>query len=171
MPRLSTFMIETPEQLRAVADPLRQRLMQALSEPKSIKGAALEIGEPVTKLYHHVDQLERAGLIEVVEETRRRSVIERTFMTTAERFSVSPTAFAPGESGWTEREKMARMAVEEALGKAADEVGAFRLMNATARLSQAALEKLEAEVARMVNEFSDPDCPQVDLVMFSSRRK
>jgi predicted transcriptional regulator len=45
------------------------------SEPKSIKGAALEIGEPVTKLYHHVDQLERAGLIEVVEETRRRSVI------------------------------------------------------------------------------------------------
>jgi predicted transcriptional regulator len=70
-----TFLIETPEQLRAVADPLRQRLLQAFAEPKPIRQAAADMGESLTKLYRHVDQLLAAGLIRVAREERRRAVM------------------------------------------------------------------------------------------------
>ena len=39
-PRLGTFLIETPEQLRALAEPLRQSLLEQFCRPATIKAAA-----------------------------------------------------------------------------------------------------------------------------------
>ena len=65
--------IDTVEKLRALADPLRLAILAALNtrEPEgelpvmSVKELAQHLGEPQTKLYRHVKQLEAAGLIEV----------------------------------------------------------------------------------------------------------
>src|ERR1700733_12536600 len=92
-----TFLVETAEQLRALSEPLRQRLLEQFVSGATIKQAAARLGQPPTRLYHHVDQLLAAGLIKVVSEEKRRSVIERTFQTAARRFAVSPSAFASGE--------------------------------------------------------------------------
>ena len=65
--------IDSVEGLRALADPVRLAILAALNarEPEgelpvmSVKELAQQLGEPQTKLYRHMKQLETAGLIEV----------------------------------------------------------------------------------------------------------
>ena len=59
-------------QVRAMAHPLRLRLIELFAAgPLTAKQAALKLGQPPTRLYHHVATLERAGLLTL---TRTRSV-------------------------------------------------------------------------------------------------
>ena len=44
------------------------------------------LGEKPTKLYHHVDTLEAAGLIKLVKTKRKRGTVEKYFEAVAERF-------------------------------------------------------------------------------------
>jgi DNA-binding transcriptional ArsR family regulator len=165
-----TFVVETPEQLRALSDPLRQRLLEQFAHGATVKQAAARLGEPATKLYHHVDQLLAAGLIRIVREEKRRSVIERTFAVAARRFAVSPSAFGPAGGRAGARERVARAAVEELLAGAADKKGAFRLLRTRVRLTDDSRERLEAELARLLQELDDPAALPVDLVMLSARQ-
>lgn len=65
--------IDSVEELRALADPVRLAILSALDADladgelpvMSVKELAQQLGEPQTKLYRHVKQLEAAGLIEV----------------------------------------------------------------------------------------------------------
>lgn len=51
---------------RALADPLRLRLVDALwVQPRSAKELASWAGVPADRLYYHLHQLERAGILEV----------------------------------------------------------------------------------------------------------
>jgi DNA-binding transcriptional ArsR family regulator len=53
---------------RALADPLRIRLFQALWHgPRSARELAAEVGLPPDRLYYHLRLLQRAGIIEVGE--------------------------------------------------------------------------------------------------------
>ena len=53
---------------RALGDPLRIRLFEALwNGPRSAKELAAEVGLPPDRLYYHLRQLERAGIVEVGE--------------------------------------------------------------------------------------------------------
>jgi len=53
---------------RALGDPLRIRLFQALRHsPLSARELAADVGQPPDRLYYHLRQLERAGIIEVGE--------------------------------------------------------------------------------------------------------
>lgn len=168
-PRLGTFLIETPEQLRALAEPLRQSLLEQFCRPASIKTAAAKLGVPVTRLYHHVDQLLAAGLIRVAREEKRRAVSERYFQAVARRFAVSPAAFGGG-SRIDERGRIARAYLEELLAGGDTGEGAFRLMRTKARLTDDARATLENEIARLLGELSDPDAPLIDLMMVGVRQ-
>ncbi len=75
------------DQLRAFADPLRIRLIEELAAHElPVAGLALALGVPVTRLYHHVDLLLQAGLIEVARQVRRRGVEERVFRAAAREY-------------------------------------------------------------------------------------
>jgi DNA-binding transcriptional ArsR family regulator len=75
------------EQVRALADPLRFRLVQALvNDELSVSGLADAVGAPVTRLYHHVQLLLEAGLIEEAGRVRRRGVEERIYRAVARDF-------------------------------------------------------------------------------------
>jgi DNA-binding transcriptional ArsR family regulator len=165
-----TFLIESPEQLRVVADPLRQRLLQAFAEPRTIRAASAALGEPLTKLYHHVDQLLAAGLVRVVREERKRAVMERYFQTVATRFAVVPSAFGSAGAGKDQRAAVARANLEELLGRAAPDTGALRIARSSARLTPEVLERLESAFGRLIEELDDPAAPEVDLMLFSARR-
>lgn len=53
---------------RALGDPLRIRLFEALWHgPRSAKELSAEVGLPPDRLYYHLRQLERAGIVEVGE--------------------------------------------------------------------------------------------------------
>ena len=169
-PGQDTFLVETPEQLKALAEPLRQSLLEQFCAPATIKQAAAKLGVPVTRLYHHVDQLLAAGLIRVAREEKRRAVIERFFQAVARRFAVSPSAFGGDGSRADERSRIARSYLEELLAGGDVGEGAFRLLRTRARLSDEGRAKLEAEIARLLQELTDPDAPLIDLMMIGVRQ-
>ncbi|MBO0823422.1 MAG: helix-turn-helix domain-containing protein [Actinobacteria bacterium] len=71
--------------LRALADPTRQAILWALMERHddlpvmSVKELAARLGEPQTKLYRHVRQLEAAGLIRVASTRLVSGIVEQRY--------------------------------------------------------------------------------------------
>jgi len=67
-------------ELRALAHPLRLRIMELFAEsPKTTKQVAELLGEPPTRLYHHVAALERAGLLHLKETRKNRGTVEKWY--------------------------------------------------------------------------------------------
>src|SRR5438105_13337960 len=65
-------------QMRALAHPLRLRIMELFAgQPRTTKQVAELLGEPPTRLYHHVAALERAGLSRLTETRKKRGTLER----------------------------------------------------------------------------------------------
>lgn len=60
--------------------PIRRRILAALTEPASAAGLAEQLGLPRQNIGHHLRALEAAGLIQLVEERRRRGFTERLFV-------------------------------------------------------------------------------------------
>jgi DNA-binding transcriptional ArsR family regulator len=66
--------------ISAVAHPLRVRALSFLTERSaSPKEIAAELGTEVGNISYHVRELERAGLIELVDEKKRRGAIEHFY--------------------------------------------------------------------------------------------
>ena len=66
--------------ISAVAHPLRVRALSFLSErPASPKEIAAELGAEVGNVSYHVRELERVGLIELIDEKKRRGAIEHFY--------------------------------------------------------------------------------------------
>lgn len=93
-----TLVIEDLEQVRVLADPLRVRILELLcTDARTTKQVAKELGEKTTKLYHHVDALEKVGLIELVRTEPKRGTLEKYYRGVARRFEVASSLFR-GES-------------------------------------------------------------------------
>ncbi|HKP30180.1 MAG TPA: helix-turn-helix domain-containing protein [Gemmatimonadales bacterium] len=75
------------DQVRALADPLRLRLVEALvAEEHSVAELARVVRTPVTRLYHHMDLLLEAGLVEVTRRVPRRGTEERFYRALAREY-------------------------------------------------------------------------------------
>lgn len=86
-----------PSLLRVLADPVRSFLVYSLvPEPKTAKVLAAELGCPVTRLYYHLQQLEKHGLV-FVEKTRLVSGIrEKHYRAVARELLLDKAAFLEG---------------------------------------------------------------------------
>jgi predicted ArsR family transcriptional regulator len=81
-------------QIKVIASPLRMKLLEAFShEPITTKQVAQSLGIPPTKLYHHVDALEHAGLVKLVKTQKKRGTTEKYYQTVAHHFSVDRKIF------------------------------------------------------------------------------
>jgi len=70
----------TVADLRALAHPLRLRILELFAEgPKTTKRVAELLGEPPTRLYHHVAALERSGLLKLKETRKNRGTVEKWY--------------------------------------------------------------------------------------------
>jgi len=75
----------------------RRKLLAELVEPDSAAGLARKLGVPRQRLNYHLRELEREGLLELVEERRKGNCVERVVRATARAFVISPDALgAPG---------------------------------------------------------------------------
>lgn len=78
------------KQLKALAHPLRLRILETLIEqPRTTKQVAEILGEDPLKLYYHVDALEKAGLIELVETRTKGNLLEKYYQAVAQEFSAT----------------------------------------------------------------------------------
>ena len=113
--------IDTVEELRALADPIRLALLSALDAPApdgelpvlSVKELAHSLGEPQTKLYRHVKQLEAAGLIEVAATRVVSGIVEQRYRAAQRELRLSAALYQRGAG---ETEAVIRSAFDSFLG-------------------------------------------------------
>ena len=90
MEQLEYMEVDDPEVFEVLNNTLRTRIMRRLVEPNSIREVAEELGVPPTRLYYHVNMLEEAGIIEVVETRKVGAMLQKIYRTTAKSFRPSP---------------------------------------------------------------------------------
>src|SRR5476649_377529 len=72
--------------------PLRLRILELASEPASATSLAPALGVPRQHVNYHLRELERAGLVEFVEERKRGNCIERLYRSIARSYVIAPAA-------------------------------------------------------------------------------
>jgi len=78
------------DRLRGGLSPVRRRILEELREPGSASTLATRLGHPRQRLNYHLRELEKAGLLELVEERRRRGCVERVVRATARAVVTGP---------------------------------------------------------------------------------
>jgi DNA-binding transcriptional ArsR family regulator len=85
------------QELRALAHPLRLRLLEEFAgAPRTTMQVAAAMGEPPTRLYHHVNALERAGILRLARTRQVRGTTEKYFEVAKKSFGVVPGSKVTG---------------------------------------------------------------------------
>ena len=84
--------IEETERAQVLLHPARLALLSHLGEPRSAAALGRLLDLPRQRINYHLRELEAQGLIEVLEERRRGSVIERVYRRTGQGYTISDRA-------------------------------------------------------------------------------
>lgn len=153
-----TFHVTTDEQLRAVSNLTRHRIMAELRfGPATITQIAERLGLAKGSSSYHVRLLERAGLVTVVRTRKVRGVTERYYAMAARTIELPDP-----QAG--QRDVLMRHAVAD-LEAAPD--GERHVRMAHLRLTEEQFAALGARLEALADEYrelSDPSLPDVSLV-------
>src|SRR5258707_13729541 len=94
---LDVAVIEDAAAAEATLDPLRAQLLAELVQPGSASSLAARVGQPRQKVNYHLRELERHGLLELVDERRKGNMTERGLQATASSYFISPSGLAAVE--------------------------------------------------------------------------
>jgi DNA-binding transcriptional ArsR family regulator len=86
--------IDDPAAAEASLDPIRARLLAELAQPGSASTLGTRVGLSRQKANYHLRELERHGLVELVEERRKGNCTERVLQATAASYVISPAALS-----------------------------------------------------------------------------
>src|SRR6266568_917526 len=83
------YEIETVEQLRAIADTLRIRILD-LTEKQPMTATQLgeKLGMATAKVHYHVRELEKVGLLELVETREKGGILEKYYQPIAHSITI-----------------------------------------------------------------------------------
>ena len=183
---MSTAMAQGVEVVRGAREavvmlkPPRPEILARLRQPDSASGLARRMGLPRQRLNHHLRELEKAGLVELVEERRKGNCLERVLRSVARYYVISPEALgAVGADeperirdrfSWSHLVAVAGKALRDLamLRRRADRAGkrlaTFTLETevrfASAKSRNAFAEELAGEVARLVEKYHDEKAPR-----------
>lgn len=143
--------LSEPEQIQALAHPLRLDVIAALSHPDSAAGVARHIGRPRQQVNYHLKELARVGLVKPAGERRKGNFIEQLYQAVARRFVVS------SRFTWNQERLEATLRDQVALAQLA-ELG-DSLQRDSARLIDAA----------MIKETEIPSVSAIAEVRFESQ--
>ena len=151
-----TFHVTTEEQLRAVSNLTRHKIMAVLRfEPATITQIAGRVGLAKGSSSYHVRLLERAGLVKVVRTRKVRGVTERYY-------AMAARAIALPDPGAGQPDVLMRHAVADL--EASD--GERFVQMAHLRLTGEQFAELGARLEALAEEYrelSDPSLPDVSL--------
>lgn len=125
-------LLDNADSVRTALSPIRRRLLSELQAPGSASSLAATLDMPRQKIGYHLKALEEAGLVQLVEERRRRGFTERLFTASADAYLVDPDLLAgPAPGALTpEAQKQDRYAADHLIRLAAEtvrEVGRMRV--------------------------------------------
>ncbi|GAA3838167.1 helix-turn-helix domain-containing protein [Amycolatopsis tucumanensis] len=118
---MDVAVIDEPSVAAAALEPVRARLLHELAEPGSASSLAAKVGLTRQKVNYYLRDLEKHGLVGLVEERRKGNMTERVLRATAEAYVISPSATGP---------------VAPDPGRAPDRLSARWLLAVAARLVQ-----------------------------------
>ncbi len=106
------------EQVKVLADPLRLRILEPLCEAaRTTKQVAEILGEKPTKLYHHIDALERVGLIRLEKTRQKRGTLEKYYRAIATSFRADPELFSSASGSQENWAAMGATVLESAVAE------------------------------------------------------
>lgn len=154
------FIIEEPEQLRAIADSLRSRIITLLNQRAASTTELAEVLEtPKGTVGHHLKVLEKAGLVHVVRTRKVRALTEKYYGRVARLFVLKAAESAPDElRGGAIAAMMLRQAADEAIASGAVEKDWSAFVHV--RLDPADVRRFQRRLDRLVADFhrsADPE--------------
>ncbi len=82
-------LLDDPQQVAAVAHPVRARILEELRTPDTAASVARSFGRSRQSVSYHLKELERLGLVSRAGERRKGNFLEQLYEATARRFVVS----------------------------------------------------------------------------------
>jgi DNA-binding transcriptional ArsR family regulator len=149
------LVVREPEQLRALGDDLRSKIVILLRDrASSTTELAQKLGLPRGTVGHHVKVLEKAGLVRVVRTRQVRAMTEKVYGRTARLFLFKSTD-ADGEDVRNVAAASLRRAAEEMLPIGDDGRTTFAVV--TSRLRDADARRLARRLERLIDDFRAAD--------------
>ncbi|HEX7995370.1 MAG TPA: winged helix-turn-helix domain-containing protein [Streptosporangiaceae bacterium] len=150
------LVITAPEQLRAVADPLRATLLEFLLErAATVTEMAQAVGRPKSTIAYHVNLLVEARLLRVVRTRRVRAIDERYYGRLARTFYIGVLSRPEDKQVVAAINGLAEAAAEAAPAHAADDL---RCTLVHARVPVEEVRAFWAEVQAIARKFAQiPD--------------
>ncbi len=122
------------------------RLLELLQKPQSASAVARRTGAPRQQVNYHLRELEKAGLVELVDEQRRGNCVERVLRATARRYVISPEVLgAIGEDPAAVRDRFSSTSLVAAAARTIHDLANLREAADAAGMRLATL-TLEGEV-------------------------
>jgi DNA-binding transcriptional ArsR family regulator len=97
-----TYHIKTLEELRAIAHPLRIEIIKAIilaGQAMSATQLAEALGERPNKIYYHLVELEKPGLLRLERTESKGNLTEKYYGCVAEHYRVDHRLFQQGDEG------------------------------------------------------------------------
>ena len=144
--------VTAPEQLRALADPLRARLLElVLERAATVTEMAQAVDRPKSTVAYHVNLLVRAGLLRVVRTRRVRAIDERFYGRVARTLYIGVLSRPEDEQVVAAINGLAEAAAESAAAHAADEL---RCLLVHARIPIEEVRNFWAQVQELGRRFA-----------------
>jgi len=144
--------VTAPEQLRALADPLRTTLLELLLErAASVTEMARAVDRPKSTIAYHVNLLVDTGLLRVVRTRRVRAIEERYYGRVARTLYIGVLSRPEDKQVVAAINGLAEAAAESASAHAADEL---RCLLVHARIPIEEVRNFWAEVQEVARRFA-----------------
>ena len=144
--------VTAPEQLRALADPLRSTLLElVLERAATVTELAHAVDRPKGTVAYHVNLLVGAGLLRVVRTRRVRAIDERYYGRVARTFYIGVLHRPEDRQVAAAVNALAEAAAESAAAHAADEL---RCLLVHARIPIEEVRNFWAQVQELARRFS-----------------
>ncbi|WP_420632203.1 ArsR/SmtB family transcription factor [Candidatus Leptofilum sp.] len=100
------FLVDDLETLKVIAHNTRLNILQSLKHPKTVKEVAKFLQLPATKLYYHVNLMEKHGLIQVVETNIVSGILEKKYQVVAHHYRIDNSLLTEQPAASAEMEQM-----------------------------------------------------------------
>lgn len=80
--------IEDVETIKVMAHSRRMAILRLMQSPTTVNTISAELGIAASKLYYHVNLLEKNGLIQVVDHNIESGIVEKIYQVTARQFKL-----------------------------------------------------------------------------------
>ena len=85
---IAELWVKDVDSIKVVADARRLKILELMQEPTTVKLISAELEIPASKLYYHVNMLEKHNLIQVVDHNIESGIVEKIYQVTARQLKI-----------------------------------------------------------------------------------